>query len=539
VTRKRTIPLARTITPFLLDCFTCGSIVLVDLKNPVFGTSRHRKSQRQGFMSTPFMTSVKKAALCGGSLFFLQFAASAQLQSVVNENTTFALNLYSQLATNPGNLFFSPYSISTCLGMTYEGAAGETEAQMGQVLGVGTNQPQVAAQFGELQSELNTNQQPGVLQLNIANALWLDQGYPFVPAFLATASNQFQANLNQINFATESAQATQDINNWVAQETKNKIQNILQQGDITPATLIVLANAIYFLGNWTESFATSNTTVQPFYPSSDTVVQAPLMHQLPPSSYTTNDILFNYMAATNFQALELPYASNQSSMVIVLPSQVDGLAQVEQQLSTAFVSNVLAQMVPTPVEVYLPKFTLNCHFDLAGTLSEMGMPDAFEPGVADFSAMAPPGIFLSKVVHQAWIQTDESGTEAAAATVVIGVGAVVSPQWPPLFRADHPFLFFIRDNTSGTILFLGRVTNPTASTSSAQPSLLTFAHSPSGMRLQWPQWVPSLRLQQCTDLQAGNWTDSVGVSSDGTNNFLKLTAPAASSFYRLTQYSNE
>ena len=206
-------------------------------------------------------------------------AGTAQVQSLVASNTAFSLNLYRQLATNSGNLFFSPYSISTCLAMLYAGASGNTEQQMSQVLGFATNQQQFASTFGDLQRELEANQEPNVIELNIANALWTQEGYPFLPAFLATATNQYQANINQADFVTEAGAMTEEINDWVAQETQNKIQNILSPGMVNPDTVLVLANAIYFLGVWTTSFEATNTSTQPFYLSSTSQVDAPLMHQ--------------------------------------------------------------------------------------------------------------------------------------------------------------------------------------------------------------------------------------------------------------------
>ncbi len=259
-------------------------------------------------------------------------AATAQVDPLVASNTAFALNLYTQLATNTGNLFFSPYSISTCLAMTYAGASGNTEQQMAQVLGFGTDQGQFASLFGELQGELSASQETNAIELNIANALWTQEGYPFLPAFLASATTQYQASVNQADFITSADAARLTINNWVAQETQNKIQNILPPGSLDPSTRLVLANAIYFLGVWTQAFAQTNTATQPFYLSSSNQVEAPLMHQ-PPS---TN--LYNYMETGDFQALELPYGSNQVSMVILLPRGFDGLGQLEQQLSPAFLS---------------------------------------------------------------------------------------------------------------------------------------------------------------------------------------------------------
>jgi serpin B len=465
-------------------------------------------------------------------------AAPAQVESLVAGNTGFALNLYTELATNSGNLFFSPYSISTCLAMTYAGARGETEAQMAQVLGFGTNQQQFASLFGELQSELEAEQVTNVLELNIANALWTQEGFPFLAAFLETATNQYQASVSQADFVTQAAAATQTINNWVAQETENKIQNILPAGLINPLTRLVLANAIYFLGVWTESFAETNTSTQPFYLSSTNVVEAPLMYEPAPSA--GHGILFNYMASddfdgqgTGFQAIELPYASNQVSMVILLPAQADGLGQLEQQLSPAFLSNVLAQMAAQQVSIYLPRFTNESSFNLTTTLAAMGMPDAFTPDVADFSGMdGMTDLYLSFVLHKAWVQVSEAGTQAAAATVS-GITTTIVGGFPPTFRADHPFIFLIRDTQSGSILFLGRLANPTQSggTTAATPAL-TVTPSARSIRVSWPGSLTTLTLQQSPDLI--HWTSSNGISNDGTNNFINLTSPSGNLFLRLT-----
>jgi serpin B len=193
--------------------------------------------------------------LLGLTLISIPSPGTAQVQTVVAGNTAFALNLYSQLATNSGNLFFSPYSISTCLAMLYAGASGNTEQQMSQVLGFGTNQQQFASLFGQLQAELEADQATNAVELNIANALWLQEGFPFLPAFLQTATDQYQANLGQADFITQASEVTDEINHWVAQETQNRIQNIVPPGYINPDTVLVLANAIYFLGAWTIPFA--------------------------------------------------------------------------------------------------------------------------------------------------------------------------------------------------------------------------------------------------------------------------------------------
>ena len=459
-------------------------------------------------------------------------AVTAQVQSIVASNTAFALNLYGQLATSPGNLFFSPYSISTCLAMTYAGASGDTEAQMSDVLGFETNQQQFASLYGQLQAELESDQQTNAIELNIADALWTQEGFPFLSSFLETATNQYQANINQINFSTEAGLAIQEINDWVAQETQNKIQNILAPGSINGSTRLVLANAIYFLGAWTASFEVTNTSIQPFYLSSSNAVAAPLMYQPPPSSYGGRLNGINYMSAGNFQAVEMPYGSNQLSMVILLPNQVDGLGQLEQELSPAFLSGVLAGMSPGNIAVYLPRFTLESSFELSDTLADMGMTDAFESGIADFSGIdGANDLSISAVFHKAWVQVNEAGTEAAAATVVI-VPATIAPPPPAVFRADHPFFFFIRDTQSGSILFLGRLANPG---NSAPISALTVKPSGNTFKISWPSLFRGWSLVQNSDLTMTNWTLVGGISNDGTNNSITITPSAGNVFFRLRQ----
>jgi len=382
--------------------------------------------------------------------------------ALVASNTAFGLNLYSQVAARRGNLFLSPYSVSTCLAMTYAGAGGETATQMSQVLGFGADQAQLASTFGELQRELESVQQQGAIELNLVNALWTQEGYPFLPAFLGTATSQFQASISQIDFVTQAAVATAEINNWVAQKTENKIQNILAPGMLDPLTRLVLANAIYFKGLWAQPFSPTNTSSQLFHISSSNQVDVALMHQ--PS------VSVNYLDTGQFQAVELPYGSNEVSMLILLPHQVDGLPELEQQLSPELLSAVLAGMQKCDVEIFLPRFTLESSFALKDPLAEMGMPDAFQAGVADFSGIdGAMDLFISLVLHKAWGEVNEQGTEAAAATVIsIGTTAVFIP---PVFRADHPFIFFIRDTLSGSLLFIGRLSEPSQAAPVKSPFL--------------------------------------------------------------------
>jgi hypothetical protein len=219
-------------------------------------------------------------------------------------------------------------------------------------------------------------------------------------------------------------------------------------------------------------------------------------------------------------------------MLILLPSQIDGLGQLERQLSPEFLSNVLAQMVQQPVKVFLPRFTMASSFDLTSTLAAMGMPDASTPGVADFSGIdGRQDLYLSHLFHKAWGQVNEAGTEAAAATIgVVGTTSIGGGE-PPVFRADHPFLFLIRDTRTGSVLFLGRLTNPSPDAAPATRTL-TVTPSPGSFRISWPSSLTGLTLRQSTDLT--HWTASTGVSNDGTNNSITInTSPSGSRFFRL------
>jgi serpin B len=365
-------------------------------------------------------------------------------------NTTFALEqLYSQLKTTPGNLFFSPYSISTALAMTYAGTRGETEKQMGQVLHFGKDQRQLHSSFGELQRQLsNAGKQPGI-ELSVANALWAQKGHPFLPPFLEVAKAEYQAD-----FETGAEPARSEINRWVTQKTKDKIKDILPPGSLTHLTRLVLANAIYFKGVWTKPYGKPQTATQPFHRSTTSQVEVPLMHHFDNVRYTEG---------SDFQAVELPYRGDELSMVVLLPRKVDACGELESRLTPALLSFSLGQMKPQKVEIFLPRFKLESSFDLNDTLVRMGMSEAFGPK-ADLSGMDGTRLlYISGVFHKAWGEVNEEGTEAAAATAVAVAGRAVmkQPPPPPVFRADHPFIFFIRDTRSGSLLFLGRFADPT------------------------------------------------------------------------------
>ncbi len=378
-------------------------------------------------------------------------AQSAPAQSVVDGSSAFALDIYAQLKATPGNLFFSPYSISTALAMTYAGARGNTEKQMGQVLHFG--KPQVDSAFGTLQRQLNEASKQQGIELNVANALWAQKGHPFLPDFLGIAKGEYQANVNQADFKTAAEPARSEINKWVAQRTKEKIQDLLPPGSLDSSTRLVLANAIYFKGLWLKPYDKRETSTQPFHLSATRQVDAPLMHHF-------DNV--RYMEESGFQAVELPYKVQELAMVVMLPRKIDGCDRLEQRLDSKLLSVTLGQVRSQKVELFLPRFKLESGFDLNGTLARMGMADAFG-STADFSGMdGTRTLFISGVFHKAWGEVNEEGTEAAAATgTAIAASAVMKPPPPPpVFRADHPFIFFIRDTRSGSLLFMGRLWNP-------------------------------------------------------------------------------
>jgi serine protease inhibitor len=371
----------------------------------------------------------------------------AQIQSLVEGNTAFALDLYGQLKAEPGNLFFSPYSISTALAMTYAGARGETEKQMAKVLHFSKDQRVVHTTFSDLQRQLGYAGQQKSIQLSIANALWAQEGDAFLPTFLRIANSDYQANIGQADFKTHAEAARDQINRWAAQATKDKIKDILPPGSLTELTRLVLANAIYFKGAWAEPFEKAATSIQPFHLNATRQVNAPLMHH-------STDV--RYMENSDLQAVELPYVGGGLSMVVLLPRQVDGCGPLGDRLTPALIADTLRQMKRQEVRIFLPKFKLESSFKLNETLARMGMPDAFVWQQADFSGLdGTKSLFISAVFHKAWCEVNEEGTEAAA-----GTAAVATRSMPPVFRADHPFIFLIRDTRFGSLLFLGRLADP-------------------------------------------------------------------------------
>ncbi len=380
------------------------------------------------------------------------------VEAVAEGNTAFAIELYAQLTkAKNDNLFFSPYSISTALAMTYIGAKGKTATQMAQVLNFPDSKTKLHPIFFRLQKQVNDAAHDDI-ELKVANAIWSQQKHSFVKDFKDSLQKYYQANLQKADFKTAHEPVRQKINAWVEKQTNDKIKNLIKKGVLNRLTRMVLVNAIYFKGNWVTPFDSSDTKNTPFWTTAADSVEVPMMNQ---------KHWFGYMENTDLQLLELPYdaannseAGNDLSMLVLLPRERDGLAKLEKLLNPQNLAKWLLSLRHQKVKVFLPKFKINTGFELSKTLTSMGMPNAFG-NKADFSGMdGTKNLYLTSVVHQAFVDVNEKGTEAAAATgVIVGTRSIAPPS--PTFRADHPFIFLIRHNLSGSILFIGRIVNPT------------------------------------------------------------------------------
>lgn len=399
--------------------------------------------------------SVAVLAIFGAPLLWSVAPARADgtaIDALVDGNTAFALDLYGQMKKGKGNLFLSPYSISTALAMTYAGANGDTAKQMSEVLHFTLDREQLHSAFGHLEAQLNGVREKGKIELSIANALWAEKAYRFVDEFLELVTKNYQAELRYADFKTAYEAAREEINAWVERQTNEKIKDLIQRGVLDSLTRLVLVNAIYFKGVWMSQFEESATKDAAFWLTPETTIDVPMM---------TQEEEFNYLESGDVQILELPYAVNDLSMIILLPKQVDGLAELEASLTEESLRVWLAGLQKRRVMVYVPRFRMDAQFSLKNTLELMGMRNPFKPGMANFSGIdGTRMLYLSAVIHKAFVDVNEEGTEAAAATGVI-VRITSAPAAPTRFRADHPFLFLIREKGSGSVLFLGRLVDPT------------------------------------------------------------------------------
>jgi len=371
---------------------------------------------------------------------------------VVRGNTSFALDLYGKLRTREGNLFMSPYSISTALAMTWGGACGETAAQMAKALHFNAPADQLHSVFAAMEVKLAAVQAKGKVRLSVANSLWPQQGYALLPEYLDLCKKHYGTTVVPQDYASAAVSARATINAWVEDKTNRKITNLIGPGVLSSMTRMVLVNAIYFKGNWASQFDAKLTQKLPFNAGGTCPVDVPTMFQ---------KTEFGYFEDGDLQVLDLPYAGNDLSMIVLLPRKIDGLGDLEAKLSPENLAVWTGKLERSKVKVFIPKFKMTSQFGLNNQLAALGITDAFT-GKADFSGMnGRKDLYISAVIHKAFVDVNEEGTEAAAATgVIMNLKSARIEQPLPVFRADHPFLFFMRDNATGSILFLGRVADP-------------------------------------------------------------------------------
>jgi serpin B len=391
-------------------------------------------------------------------------ALPPEVGSVITANNQLAIGLYHQMSASGGNLFFSPYSIHKTLAMVYAGARNDTATEMAAVLHCTLGQERQHPAFREARQLLN--QRSGGLfrgshdvQLYLSANLWGQHGYGFQKAYLDLIQDCYGAGLQEVDFtAPEPARKT--INAWVDEQTRHKIEELFPSGAITGSTRLVLASAIYFKGDWIHPFQKNQTHDEAFWRTATDQAPVAMMNQTG---------MFDYFENDHLQVLQMSYEGEKLALVVLLPKARDGLAHLEKTLTAETLATWTDQLRPQKVAVSLPRYKLTAASALEGPLTALGMKKAFKPGEADLSGMngGREPLFIGAVVHKAFVDVNEEGTEAAAATgVAVPTMAMPTASAVPVFRADHPFLFAIRDVRAGMILFLGRMVQP--STTSAQ-----------------------------------------------------------------------
>jgi len=384
------------------------------------------------------------------AFFWVIKLSAEEASSVIDANNQFAFDLYSRYKSQDGNIFFSPYSISTALAMTYEGARGKTADEMQAVFHFPKDDTLRRNSFLELYNGINIKDKPYTLKT--ANALWAQKDYTFLDSYFSLVKRYYGGNVTNLDFAGQTEESRLTINRWVEEQTDNKIKDLIPKKNIDSLTRLVLTNAIYFKGLWAKQFDKAKTVEKDFEVSPGKTVKAMMM------SLTGEEAVFKYAEKEDLQVLELPYKGEELSMLVLLPKK-GGMDSFETALNAQKISELRKSLYKQRVDVYLPKFKFETKYFMKDTLIEMGMPTAFSMG-ADFSGMTGNNdLYIDKVIHQAFVEVNEEGTEAAAATAVVMRLKSMPPRMN-IFNADHPFIFAIQDRATGNILFLGRVSEP-------------------------------------------------------------------------------
>ncbi|MBP2133955.1 serpin B [Methanomicrobium sp. W14] len=385
-------------------------------------------------------------------------SAEDPVKAVLSANNNFAFSLYRTLSGENSvdtNLFFSPYSISSVFALVYEGAKGDTASQISSAFYFPENTATLREGYKEMNSALNSGNEG--YDLSTANALWAEKTYPFLESYINTAEDYYSANTTNLDFVNRPEESRTEINDWTSGKTNGKITDLIPEGMIDSSTMLVITNAIYFKGEWVKQFDKNETTKSDFTTASGKTVSVDMMKR------TDDGAIFGYNETDSLQVLDMPYSGDNGenlSMLVLLPK--DGsLKTAEDVLSSGRLENITSSLKEQRVIVGFPKFKLETEYSLPQTLKKMGITDAFTSG-ADLSGMdGKKDLFISGVVHKAYVDVNEEGTEAAAATgATVSLTAVMNENPVPVFIADHPFIFVIQDDDTGNILFIGRLCNP-------------------------------------------------------------------------------
>ncbi|MEX0863180.1 serpin family protein [Nitrosopumilus sp.] len=391
-----------------------------------------------------------------GSLYLANNLPQSDLMNNPEDNGSvnpddFVFSFYHQIAKddNTSNIFFSPFSISTAFSMVYEGANENTADQIRDVFDFA---PDDKTRWDDISDAMKRlNHENGFYALEVANGIWLSKLHETKPEYVDIVTSHYNGTAKSVDFVSNDG--VDEINQWVKEKTRDKIQYILERGSTDDLTLLVLTNSIYFNGKWSNQFNPDRTSEESFWTGDGKSVNVQMM-KIPVD-------MFNYAETDTVQILEMPYLGHDISMIVILPKDKDGLDSLEMSLDSDKMNEFRGMMERQPLTVHIPKFGFENEYDLIPLLGALGVHDAFDEHAANFAGMTDEQVFLSKAKHKAFVDVHEKGTEAAAVTVAIGTLTSGPPDPRYEFVADHPFVFVIQEKQTGQILFIGRVMNPT------------------------------------------------------------------------------
>lgn len=372
-----------------------------------------------------------------------------EYKSVTESNNQFALNFYSVISKNNENIFFSPTSIATAFVIAYEGARGDTAIELQNAFGFSKDDNKRRSEFEALYK--NINEESEWYKLTMANALWIKQGFEPIPNYVNVAKKHYDSHVQNVDFVTNDGINT--INEWVAEKTKGKIQDILAQDSTDDLTRMVITNAMYFNGKWSIWFDDRKTSDESFWIDGDTSVKVPMMKDID---------MYNYEETSELKILEKDYLGGKLSMLILLPQDRDGIESLEESLDLQKLYDLKGKMTKTPLTIHMPKFEFDTQYNLIDKMQELGVERAFDENRANFDGITEgEQLFIKQAVHKAFVDVNEEGTEAAAVTALVARAQSGPPEPRYEFIADHPFIFIIQEKNTEEILFMGRVADPT------------------------------------------------------------------------------